>query len=625
MAKRKKINSPSDTTSAVSELAQEAQTRWNGRFSITITLVTAIGLLMLISVGSVLGVGVWLAQKNTFSLLSANAHQGMTAAVDRIKQHLKPAEHQAKFIATRIANGDVDPTDAKQLGIMLSGALAAAPQIDTVIFINKKMQAQFANHDTKTGKVTIGTLDFSNDPVVKARIANIKPGANWGDALWGKNTKKTYLNLSYPVSKNGKFIGTVLTTVTVEQLSAFVSEKSSQSRATPFILSGRDHVLAHPLMAGNYPGRTDKTPLPHIKSFKDPVLANIWHKEGHRKLGLKLSERTDGHIVRRNDTAHIFVYQKIPGFGPKPLIAGVYIRGTDVSKEIRRMAISLIAGIVALIASLLAAIYLGRKIAQPIVNFSTAAGRIRNLDISQIDPLPGSVLRELDDQSKSFNTMLRALHWFELYVPKTVVEHLVKRSNVDLNLSDDRNITVMFTDMADFSTISQGMTAHEVAELVNHHFALIGKCIDAEDGTIDKFIGDSVMAFWGAPKKQKRRAERACRAALAIAKAIRKDNKKRVSHGKPPIGIRIGIHTGAVTVGNIGAPGRINYTIIGDNVNIGQRLEQLGKKVYPPKTDVSILISGDTARDLGKGFKPVPAGKFKLKGRAGEIEIFKLL
>ena len=137
-------------------------------------------------------------------------------------------------------------------------------------------------------------------------------------------------------------------------------------------------------------------------------------------------------------------------------------------------------------------------------------------------------------------------------------------------------------------------------------------------------MGDSVMAFWGAPEKQKQRAERACRAALAIAAAIRADNRKRIADGQPAIGIRIGIHTGNVTVGNIGAPGHINYTIIGDAVNVGQRLEQLGKEIYPPDTDVAILISGDTARDLGDAFDPVPVGRFALKGRDGEVEVFKL-
>ncbi|HSG96222.1 MAG TPA: adenylate/guanylate cyclase domain-containing protein, partial [Afifellaceae bacterium] len=246
-------------------------------------------------------------------------------------------------------------------------------------------------------------------------------------------------------------------------------------------------------------------------------------------------------------------------------------------------------------------------------------------DISKVEDLPVSVFRELNDQSTAFNAMLRALRWFELYVPRKIVERLIKTGEVRDTISDAREITVMFTDIAGFSAASEGMSAPEVAAFVNHHFFLVTKCIEAEDGTIDKFMGDAVMAFWGAPDIQSDGAERACRAARAIAAAIHDDNRQRKTVGEPAVGIRIGIHTGMATVGNIGTPDRLNYTIIGDTVNIGQRLEQLGKKVYPAGTEVSILVSGEVARQLKTNFGAVAAGRHKLKGRASEIEVFKLV
>jgi adenylate cyclase len=115
-------------------------------------------------------------------------------------------------------------------------------------------------------------------------------------------------------------------------------------------------------------------------------------------------------------------------------------------------------------------------------------------------------------------------------------------------------------------------------------------------------------------EKQGLGAERACRAALAISAAIRRDNHHRQTQGDPPVGIRTGIHTGLATLGNIGAPGRLNYTIIGGRVNIRKRLEQLGKEVYPCDNDVSILISGDTAEKLTSGFTLISAGQHKLQG-----------
>ena len=288
------------------------------------------------------------------------------------------------------------------------------------------------------------------------------------------------------------------------------------------------------------------------------------------------------------------------------------------------MTVALIVGIAALVLAIVAAVILGQRIARPIVRFSAAAGQVRDLNIRDIGDLPGSVFRELDQQANSFNAMLRALRWFELYIPRKVVERLVKRGEIDDTMSSAREITVMFTDIAGFSTVSENLSAPEVAAVVNRHFEIVAGCIEAEDGTVDKFIGDSVMAFWGAPDAQPDAAERACRAALAIAGGIRAENVRRRSAGEAPLGIRIGIHSGSATVGNIGSPGRINYTIIGDTVNVGARLEQLGKTLYPEGSETAILISGATAAGLGPDFDPTAAGKHRVKGRAGEVEVFRL-
>ena len=208
----------------------------------------------------------------------------------------------------------------------------------------------------------------------------------------------------------------------------------------------------------------------------------------------------------------------------------------------------------------------------------------------------------------------------ELYVPKKIVERLVKRGGMDDTTSSERDITVMFTDIAGFSSVAEHLSAPDVAALVNRHFGIVAGCIEAEDGTVDKFIGDSVMAFWGAPDAQPDAAERACRAALAIADGIRAENVRHRTQGEAPLGIRIG----SATVGNIGAPGGINYTIIGDAVNVGQRLEQLGKTLYPEGREAAILVSGEAAAGLGADFAPKPVGRHHVKGRAGEIDVFSL-
>ena len=596
---------------------------WNGRLSITVTLAAAISLLVLVSVGGVLGVGIWLANKNTLALMSANANQGLAHTVDRIERHLLPAEDQARFIAERVESGEFDPEDRTTFGRLLTGGLAGVPQIESISFSDPGLKTFFAAR-YGGGRLELGELDHSDDPRYREYLAAMPEGPHWVPPYWIKRHAGTYFSRVYPVRRDGLFLGAAAATVSIRELSAYVRKVGKGDPGTWFVLYGRDLVLAHPLMADGYPGLSLDNPLPRLAEFRDPVLAAIWREEERSDLVISLSRGTGGHSLRVGGEGHVFLFRSLHGFGPEPLIVGVRFHVEDVSAELRRMTVALMVGIGALALSIVAAVLLGRRIARPIVRFSAAAGRVRELNIAEIGDLPGSVFRELDQQARAFNAMLSALRWFELYVPRKVVGRLVRRGNIDDTISSARKITVMFTDIAGFSSVAEHLSAPEVAALVNRHFEIVAGCIEVEEGTVDKFIGDSVMAFWGAPEAQADAAERACRAALAIADGIRAENARRREEGNAPLGIRIGIHTGSATVGNIGAPGRINYTIIGDAVNVGQRLEQLGKTLFPADSETAILVSGATASELGPDFHPAPAGRHPVKGRATELDVFRL-
>ena len=190
--------------------------------------------------------------------------------------------------------------------------------------------------------------------------------------------------------------------------------------------------------------------------------------------------------------------------------------------------------------------------------------------------------------------------------------------------SESRDVTVLFTDIAGFTSIASRLDAAALANLLNRHFSLLATAIEDEDGTIDKYIGDSVMAFWGAPDVQPDHAARACRAALAAARALAKDNERRQRKGLKPLRVRIGLHTGTAVVGNIGAPSRINYTLVGDTVNVAQRLEALSKSLDIADRSASILISGDVKDQIGPEFRCTPMGPHRLRGRESETEVFLL-
>jgi class 3 adenylate cyclase len=146
---------------------------------------------------------------------------------------------------------------------------------------------------------------------------------------------------------------------------------------------------------------------------------------------------------------------------------------------------------------------------------------------------------------------------------------------------------------------------------------------------IDKYIGDAVMAVWGGIQRMEDHADRAVRAALAIAKVIREDNQLRRAAGKPPVRVRIGLHSGPVVVGNIGAPGRVNYTVVGDTVNVAQRFEQLGKEFMKPVDEIVLLVSAGTIKavkepqSLGIDL-PSPEPR-QIKGHDQPVEVYRLV
>ena len=507
----------------------------------------------------------------------------------------------------------------------MTGALAAAPQINAFLFIDSGYQGIGVARGDK-GPLTF-TEDYRRDASVRAAMAVAKTSESgvWGEPLWRREPDTTLLNFRLGVRRDGEFLGLLIATVTVRELSGYLGALDPAVGSNVFILYDRSHVLAHPNLEFGGPELSEEKPLPTLDETGDPVLSSIWQQEGRYPLEVTKGTGLQGHALDLFNDQYIYIYREITGYGGLPWQVGSYFRGSDVNTEMLRLRWAALAGLGMLLIAVASAIVLGRRIARPVVELAAAASHIGKLEISETGELPGSVFRELNDQARAFNTMLRGLRWFEIYVPRKLVHRLVGHGEAGSTDSVEREVTVMFTDIARFSSLSEGVPASEIAEFLNRHFALLAACIEDEEGTLDKFIGDSIMAFWGAPDDQPDHAERAARAARAIGVAVKAENEARRAAGEAPVGVRIGLHSGPVTVGNIGAPGRINYTIIGDAVNIGQRLEQLGKQ-FPSEAGgaVTILASAATVERLGPEFPRESLGDHRLRGRQEMIEVFRL-
>lgn len=176
-------------------------------------------------------------------------------------------------------------------------------------------------------------------------------------------------------------------------------------------------------------------------------------------------------------------------------------------------------------------------------------------------------------------------------------------------------LTVLFSDIEKFTTITEGMDPDELCLMMNEYFqGAVGGCIHPSDGTVVKYIGDAIFAFWNAPDPQDDHAGRACEAALRF-----RELSKLPVHGRKLV-TRIGLHTGVANVGNFGSETRVDYTALGENINLASRMEGLNKYLG---TDV--LITGDVKREIGDKFITRYLGRFILKGFEKSVDVYELV
>ncbi len=600
------------------------------RPTIAVVLIFGFGLLVLVAVSSVMLVALGTAQKNTVALLRQTADFSVASLIDRIGFHLGSAQQQSEYLAEMIGRGAIDIRNRENFGDAMLGAMAAAPQVSGIAYFSKE------DWSLRVGRDETGPVRRFDPPDPGAEFHRVVEdmatanGPQWGGIFWVPTLQQPHLAVATPVVIDGAYAGIISSVVSMRALSLFVDDFALQTGLHPFILYGRDAVLAHPTLTGDVAGLGPAKPLPSLAEVDDPLLAAIWNED---RQPLELLEDSTGSLLghrRAVDGEFVYyLYRVIGGYGPRQLYMGVYARNSEIdSSETDRVVLAGWIGLGILAFSLLLAVILGRFIARPVGDLAAAARAVSSFDFRRVPSAKGSVFRELDSAAEAFNAMLSGLRWFETYVPRSLVLRLIRLGEGGVE-SEERQVTVMFTDIVGFTTASQKLTPRDTADFLNHHFELIATEIDSSGGTLDKYMGDAVMAFWGAPDDQPDHAERACRTALAVAAALDADNRARVTAGLPLVRIRIGIHSGPAIVGNIGAPGRVNYTLIGDTVNLANRLEAYGKEaaaVAPGEHGAAeILVSAATRERLGPGWRLQDLGEHEMRGRSGRIGVFRLL
>ncbi|MDH5751904.1 MAG: adenylate/guanylate cyclase domain-containing protein [Deltaproteobacteria bacterium] len=209
---------------------------------------------------------------------------------------------------------------------------------------------------------------------------------------------------------------------------------------------------------------------------------------------------------------------------------------------------------------------------------------------------------------------------FSRYISPDVVKEMEQNPDL-LNLGgESRRVTILFTDLAGFTSISERLTPHDVVTLLNEHLGAMADIVLTERGTIGAFIGDAVMAYFGAPVPLEEQELHACRSALAMQAAMVELNKEWQARGLSEVRMRIGVHAGEVIIGNVGSEQRQDYTIIGDAVNTAARLEGVNKFF-----GTGIIVSEDVLSVTNGAFTARELARIVVKGKTRPVAIFELL
>ncbi|MFZ5628491.1 MAG: adenylate/guanylate cyclase domain-containing protein [Spirochaetota bacterium] len=449
-------------------------------------------------------------------------------------------------------------------------------------------------------KLEIAAVAFARDeerlaerlkPVFRGQTLLLARTQSFGKPVWF---------IAFPVIE-----GDVAQRVITAYLSTEILDSAFASRAyTSFFVDSDRALVVH----------SDKKETLAARSFKDhPAVEFLQGQE----------TRTGFSIYRNNSTKHDYfgAFSKLD-IGAAAVVVEMEKDRALESVNRLRITSALIAGIIILVALLLV-YFFAKTISEPIRELKIAADKIKSGDYHlRLTPRTGD---EVGALTQAFNDMAVGLEEREKlkgalgkFVNPEIAEKAMKG---EIKLGGERKTaTIFFSDIRSFTAISEKLEPEEVVEFLNDYMTIMVRIIGEHQGIVDKFIGDAIMAVWGVPESKGNDALNAVNATIEMRNALLEFNKGRGSAKKPLIKIGCGLNTGAVLAGQIGSEDRLDYTVIGDAVNLASRVESLNK---PFGTD--ILISQDTYNIVKGEFDCEPMQKIKVKGKSQPQQIYAVI
>jgi adenylate cyclase len=607
----------------------------SGWVSYRVSLVLAIPFFVILTGAIVAGNSFFRARESIRELTDTLFAQVADQVADRTRAHLREAPPAVEALAVLLADDPAvaaRPTDdlaRRLLGVLranqgfawvsfsdIDGTFTGVQRtVDRSLVVNqthsldgKVIRDEHAITATGTWTPLRHNPDADYDPRTRSwyEQAVAARGRTWIGPYVFFDQGVPGMTCAAPVyGRTGNLRGVVTADFTLNSLGAFVATLHPSPHTRVFIYADPGSILAHPSV-------------------------RVVEKSSGRDGGsLVTKDDIDDRAVRQYFTAPNAKQFELDGArwfsatrsfdedGLKWSVAAIAPESDFMDKIDGTMHYALAISVGAVILAVLIAALIANWVAAPLGLIAREMERVGRFELDDAAP-PATVFKEVAVIHAALATMKRGLMSFAAYVPRDLVRAVLRSGQRAELGGQTKQLTVLFSDLAGFTTLSERMPPDALVRLLGGYFDAMTRVISARQGTIDKFIGDAIMAFWNAPEDVPDHAVRACEAALACQRKLAE--MKKADPALASVSARIGISTGDVLVGNIGSTERMNYTVMGDTVNLAARLEGLGKTY-----GASILV-GEACHEAAKAAIVMrPIDVVAVKGKQQGVKVYEPL
>lgn len=560
--------------------------------------------------------------------------------IEKTMNYFLPASILPKISARLVETGVISDENRKQIELFTMSVLKSYPHI-CMFFIgddqgnytrawslpNGTMECRIIRRDIKPATNTFKywndkfevfktktSTKINYDPRIRPWYIGVKRTKTnfWTDLYILFRNKKPGITSAYPVfDKKEKIIGIWGMDIELGEMSTFLQKLKIGKNGVAFIINDKNEIVSYPdssVIAKEDNGK--------LRPVRVEELGNEAIKKAFRNYEITGQSKS---VIESQGKRYLASFTDFPKSFPAPWKVGLVVPEDAFigkAKFLIRENLFICVGI--LFIALILSMIIARGISRPIKLLSEETRKIKDFHLE--DPVEiRSYIKEIQSMSDAISTMKTGLQSFRKYVPAELVRRLVQTGEESRLGGQKKELTVLFSDIADFTTIAEHLSPEQLMLHLSEYFDELTKILREYQGTVDKYIGDAILAFWGAPVPDEDHAFHACQAALVFQEKLQDLNLKWQSEGKNPLATRIGISTGETVVGNVGSRERMNYTVMGDNVNLASRLEGVNK-LYR----TNIIVNSETYKKVADKFWFRPLDIVAVKGKREGTTIYEL-